>query len=148
MSDNGLGAWDPLTPPAVGELFEDVSAPWWIAGGYAIDAFVGRLDRQPHGDIDVGLLARDQIAVRSCLLHWDLHCTDPPGELRPWRPGEFLWEPIHDVWARERLGAPSRIRLALNPDDSGVWVYRRDARIRRPLSEIVWCSDGIPLSRA
>ena len=127
------------------KLFQGCKAPWWITGGYAIDAFVGRFDRRPHADIDIGLLARDQAAVRSCLARWDFHCGDPPGTLRPWRPGELLQEPIHDVWARERPGEPWRFQLVLNPDDSGVWVYRRDARIRRQLSELVWRSNGIPI---
>lgn len=144
MSSDGLGAWDPLTPAGIAALFGECDAPWWIAGGYAIDAFVRRFDRRPHGDIDVGLLARDQHAVRSCLPGWDFHCADPPGTLRPWRRAEFLREPIHDVWVRESRSQPWRLALVLNPDVSGVWVYRRDERIRRPLSELVWRSDGIP----
>jgi hypothetical protein len=143
MTD-GLGAWDPLTPAAVGELLESCPAPWWIAGGHAIDALVGEFDRRPHGDIDVGLLARDQEAIRATLAGWDLHCADPPGELRPWHQGEVLDEPIHDVWAREHSEGPWRLQLVLNPAERDDWIYRRDPRIRRRLAQIVWRSDGIP----
>ena len=87
MSDFGLGSWDPLAPSEVAMLLEECRAPWWIAEGFAIDAYVGRFDRRPHGDLDVGLLGRDQEAIRACLSGWDLHCADPPGRLRPgpWR---------------------------------------------------------------
>ena len=144
MSDDGLGIWDPLTPAAVGELLERCPARWWIAGGYAIDAFVGQLDRRPHGDIDVGLLARDQDAIRAVLAGWDLHCADPPGELRPWHHGEVLAEPIHDVWVREHPEGPWRLQLVLNPAEHDDWIYRRDSRIRRRLEQITWRSGGIP----
>lgn len=139
-----LGEWDPMTPREAADLLDASRAPWWIAGGYAIDAFLDRPDRRPHDDLDVGLLARDQQAIRSCLAGWDLHCADPPGNLRPWRPGEHLEEPIHDVWARERADRPWRLQLVLNPGDEDTWIYRRDVRIRLPLSELVWRSEGIP----
>ena len=144
MSDDGLGPWDPLTPAAVAELLEHCPAPWWIAGGYAIDAFVGQFDRRPHGDIDVGLLARDQAAIRAVLAGWDLNCADPPGKLRLWHHGEVLEEPIHDVWVREHPEGPWRLQLVLNPAEHDDWIYRRDSRIRRRVEQITWRSDGIP----
>ena len=142
--DVDLENWDPLGPEDVAALFEACPVPWWIAGGYAIDAFVGRFDRRPHEDVDVGLLARDQLALRACLAEWDLYCADPPGTLRPWRPDEVLEEPIHDVWGRRDPDHPWRLALVLNTSASGEWTYRRDERIRRPLPELVWRSDGIP----
>jgi len=139
-----LGPWDHLHPVAVAGLLDGCPISWWIAGGYAIDAFVGRTDRREHDDIDVGILARDQGILQSHLAGWDLRCADPPGALRPWRTGEILEEPIHDVWARERANQPWRLDVLLNSGGADVWIYRRDARIRRDLSELVWWSDGIP----
>jgi hypothetical protein len=145
MAAAGLGPWEPLTPPEVAALFHECPRPWWIAGGIAIDAFVGRGDRREHGDLDVGLLARDQAAVRAAVLaDWDLHCADPPGSLRPWHPGETLQEPVHDVWARESADGPWRFDISLNPADGDEWAYRRDARIRMPLVDLVFRVDGIP----
>lgn len=81
---------------------------------------------------------------RDNLAGWDLHCADPPGSFRPWHPGETLEEPIHDVWARERPARPWRLQILLNPGDGETWIYRRDTRVRRRLSELVWRSSGIP----
>lgn len=142
--DPELGRWDPLSPQAAAALFAECAAPWWIAGGYAVAAFSGSFERRPHDDLDVGLLARDQDVARELLRGWDLHCADPPGRLRPWRPGEVLEEPIHDIWARERRAGPWRFQLVLNPAEGGEWVYRRDPRIRRPVVDLVWQSGGIP----
>ncbi len=139
-----LGHWEPLSPPQIADLFESCPCRWWIAGGHAIDAFVGVLDRRPHEDVDVGLLTRDQTTMQVFLHSWELHCADPPGHLRPWRTGEVLAEPIHDVWARSHASGPWRFQLLLNPADGDEWVYRRDPRIRLPVDEIVWRRDGIP----
>jgi Aminoglycoside-2''-adenylyltransferase len=139
-----LERWEPLSPAGVAALLAPCPAPWWIAGGYAIDAFVGHLDRRTHEDIDVGLLASDQQELRGCLAGWELYCADPPGTLRPWRAGEALAEPIHDVWGRPGAAEPWRLALVLNTSEGPVWTYRRDPRVRRPLSELVWRSDDVP----
>ncbi len=143
-TEPGLGHWDPLRPIEVARALDRCSFPWWIAGGFAIDAFLGQTDRREHDDIDVGILARDQGALQAHLGSWDLHCVDPPGSLRPWRTGEILEEPVHDVWARARSSSPWRLQVLLNPGDAETWIYRRDARIRRDLSDLVWWLKDIP----
>ena len=139
-----LEPWEPMTPGEVANALRGCDCPWWIAGGYAIDAFVGAFDRRPHGDVDVGLLARDQHCVRACLAGWEAWCADPPGALRPWGEGETITEPVHDVWLRPGRSEPWRIALVLNSHVGDTWVYRRDERVRRPLGELVWWLDGIP----
>ncbi|GAA3080071.1 nucleotidyltransferase domain-containing protein [Streptosporangium carneum] len=122
-------------------LFQGLDAPWWISGGYAIELVVGRAYRE-HGDVDVGLLRRDQLAARRLLADWDCHVADPPGTLRPWPVGETLPARAHDIWVRERADGPWRFQLMLDEADGDEWVYRRDARVRRPLSSLTVAEDG------
>jgi hypothetical protein len=35
------GPWGDRTPPDAAKLLRDYPGRWWIAGGWAIDAFVG-----------------------------------------------------------------------------------------------------------
>lgn len=144
MSVHELGRWEPLRPVEAAELLSGCRAPWWIAGGYAIDAFVGVTERRPHDDLDVGLLARDQEVVRRALDGWDAWCADPPGTLRPWLAGERLPEPVHDVWLRRHARDSWRLALLLNPAAGDEWLYRRDPRVRRPLAGLIWRAEGIP----
>ena len=53
-----------------------------IAGGWAIDLFLGRQTR-PHHDLDIQILRRDQAALRGLLADWDLHLAGD-GRLQPW----------------------------------------------------------------
>src|SRR4051812_46951379 len=94
-----LGAWTPVAPEVLPEILAGLDFPWWLAGGWAIDAYLGRQTRQ-HADTDVLILRRDHLAVRAALTDWDVHAADPPGTLRPWPLGETLPDTVHDVWVR------------------------------------------------
>ncbi len=136
------GPWEPFTPAEASRVLGRLSIPWWIGGGLALEAFVGRAWRD-HGDLDVGLFRADQAEVRDHLLGWDVACADPPGTLRPWPRGETLGERVHDVWVRERPDAPWRFQVMLDERDGEDWVFRRDARIRRPVASLTWAMDGV-----
>ncbi|MDA1362261.1 hypothetical protein O1R50_21730 [Glycomyces luteolus] len=144
MSAHHLGRWEPLTPNEVRDLLAAVDSPWWIAGGYAIEFAVGEPFRE-HGDVDVQLLRRDQLAAQDALPGWELWAADPPGELRPWEAGEVLSPEIHDIWCREVPGGPWRFQFMLDEAEGDDWVSRRDPRIRRPIDGIGSVSaDGVP----
>jgi Aminoglycoside-2''-adenylyltransferase len=138
-----LGVWKPLTPRQVATLFSALRAPWWIAGGWAVDAFLGRKSRE-HGDIDVSILRDDQQKVQQLLSGWDLQAVEPPGSLRPWLPNEVLPESVHDIWCRPSPAAAWGLQLMLDESDGDDWVYRRNPAVSRPLSTLIWRKTGIP----
>jgi Aminoglycoside-2''-adenylyltransferase len=144
MADD-LGPWEPLSPAEVAGLFEPMPAPWWIAGGWAIELYLGRPVRS-HADIDILLLRRDQHRVHEALPGWDIQAADPPGSLRPWPAGETLPVEVHDIWCREHPGRPWRLQFMLDTTDGEDWVSRRDARIRRPVASLgSRTEDGLPI---
>ncbi|MGH2560511.1 MAG: nucleotidyltransferase domain-containing protein [Thermomicrobiales bacterium] len=143
MAADELGPWEPLTVPQVVDLLRGYDQPWWIAGGQAIDLFVGRQTR-PHGDVDVQVLHRDQCAVRAHMHDWDLHAADPPGALRPWPLDEVLDEAIHDVWCRPAPDVPWSLQLMLLSTEEDRWVFRRDRRIGGSLATFGLRRDGVP----
>ncbi|MFI6481221.1 nucleotidyltransferase domain-containing protein [Nonomuraea sp. NPDC050663] len=126
------GPWEAAPLDDVVALFRNLPAPWWIAGGYAVELAVGRPYRE-HGDVDIALLRRDHLAARALLAGWDVHAADPPGSLRPWPEGETLPQHVHDIWVREDPQGPWRFQLMLDEAEGEEWVFRRDPRIRRPL---------------
>lgn len=136
------GHWDPLTPQAVAELFKDAPFLWWVAGGYAIEAFAGRTVRE-HADIDLGIFRDDEAELHRRLDGWDAHCADPPGILRPWLADETLPARVHDIWVRGQAGGPWRFQFMINEREGTEWIYRRDARTRRDIAELTWDSGGV-----
>jgi hypothetical protein len=130
-----LGPWEPMMPAEVGDLLRSAACPWWIAGGWAIDLYLGRQTRV-HSDIDVLVLRDDQLEMQQALAGWDLHAADPPGTLRGWRRGEVLPPAVHDVWCRRTSSSPWSLQLMIDDASDGVWTYRRDRRIERPVKEL------------
>jgi Aminoglycoside-2''-adenylyltransferase len=131
-----LWPWEPIGPRAVADLLEELEAPWWIAGGCAVDLFLGRETRR-HDDFDVALLRSDQGALFEELRDWDLYYATPGHTLEPWD-GHWLESPIHGIWGR-RSNAPNSpwtCEFLLNEQEHGNWVFRRNQAITRPLEDI------------
>jgi hypothetical protein len=127
--------WQPLTPREIAAHFAGAPFPWWIAGGLAIDHFVGRRLR-PHEDIDVLVLRCDQGLVQEALSGWDCMAADPPGTLRPWRQEEFLPPSVSCVWCRPDRSGPWRMELLLDEGDRVQWRSRRCPSAVKPAAEL------------
>jgi aminoglycoside-2''-adenylyltransferase len=142
------GVWDPASPDEVAAELEDLEAPWWIAGGWAIELAAGRPLRE-HADTDVLVLRRDHLTVQHHLAgRWDLWAVDPPGTLRLWHPGEHLPQRVNGVWCRRDPQAPWCFELMIDESDGDEWVSRRHAGVRRALRDLGCTTPGgIPFLR-
>lgn len=139
-----MGPWSPLGVAETAALFAGLDAPWWIAGGWAIDLFLGRQTRA-HSDTDVLLLRRDQLVAQRALAGWDLHAADPPGVLRPWREGEWLAPPIQDMFGRRTPASDWALQLMLLEGEGERWIFRRTPAIGGPITALTRRSaEGIP----
>ena len=136
------GVWDHLPLEQVVSIFTGFSKPWWIAGGFAIDAFAG-IGRREHDDVDVCVFASDHLAVQEHLRDWQLQYADPPGKLNPWPRGFELPAEVHDIWARGSEDDPWRFQLMLNPGGPAELVFRRDERISVPLERALFLKDSV-----
>jgi hypothetical protein len=132
-----------MSPSEVAALLGGVGFPWWVAGGWAIDLHLGRQTRD-HDDMDVLVLRDDQLALQQALCGWDLQAADPPGSLRPWHAGEVLPTEVHDIWCRREPGSPWSLQVMVDDAHDGIWQYRRDTRIKRPVSGLDGSSDKGP----
>jgi hypothetical protein len=119
----------------VAAVLADFPRPWFIAGGWAIDLFAGRKTRD-HEDVDVGILRRDQRALREFLVDRDFEKVEK-GRRAPWPQTQQLNIPVHEVCARRLDGMPRQIEFLFSEARDEQWVFRRDARIERPLSEAI-----------
>jgi hypothetical protein len=118
--------------------------PWWVAGGWAIDLFLGRQTRHHH-DVDIAILRRDQATVQRHLADWSLRWVESRsgGRFHPWRAEEGLAWPIHEIHGKHPNGAT--IELLLNEAAGDIWHFRRDPRIARPLSRVARTTPaGVP----
>jgi hypothetical protein len=140
------GSWLPRTPADVADLLSGHRGRWWIAGGYAIEAFTG-LPRR-HEDVDPSIPRRDVPLLRAHLAgRLDVWSADS-GTLRPLlEPDEPLTRSCENLWLRAGGDAPWEYDVILMDVDDSHWSYKRDDRISRPLDDILWTKDGIDYLR-
>lgn len=145
------GVWHPWSPHEAATFFAPLPAPWWIAGGWAIDLFLGHQTR-PHDDLDVQVLRQHQHEVRTLLRGWDVQAADPstPESIpewpfHEWEIGEDLSPEVHDIWCRPSTTEPWAIQLMIADAHEDRWLFRRNPGIARPISAIGRVTrDGIP----
>jgi hypothetical protein len=137
------GRWEPMDPPAVAELMAGFPRPWWIVGGWSIDAFTG-VPRE-HEDLDLSILGCDVPAFRAHLGDAWTPWSNDGGTLRPLsdRFPEVL-NVESQVWLRRSAADPWVLDLPITPDRDGLWTNKRDADHLLPVEEATWvAANGI-----
>ncbi len=135
------GPIDPLTPVEARDVLAGLDAPWWVAGGWAIEAFTG-VSRH-HEDIDLSVFRRDLPALRRHLGDRFHLWSASDGGLLHLASGRAMPEDSEQVWFREHALAPWRGEVLLNADVEGRWRSKRDASFVAPLDDVTWVRDGI-----
>jgi hypothetical protein len=137
-----LGPWVPLGLGAACTLLGPAPFPWWLAGGHALDLFVGHQTRA-HADLDISLLRSDAPRLRAFLAGWDLHLAHD-GVLTPWLEPEVA-PPVNSAWCRTRPTEPWCLQAMFEEGTSTEWICRRHPEIRVPWSEaILRSAEGTP----
>ncbi len=130
-------SFDPLTEHLA--PVSDLAVPWYIAGGWGIDLFVGRVTRD-HQDVDLVLARTDQRAAFDHLPDraWSRIVPHPEGltgrgTMEPWD-GEPLSMPTHQIIADDSDG--SRIEFLLSDIDNVLWRSRRNREVTMPVQSM------------
>ena len=142
-----LDNWSPLAVEDVYQLFSGAPFDWCLAGGYAVEQFVGRSLRG-HVDIDVVIFRDQQATVRAWLEDWRLYAADPPGKLRLWSEDEYLPVGVHDIWGHRPEVHAWELQIMLQEVDDQTWIFRRDDRIRGSRASFIDRSGNMPVIRA
>lgn len=137
------GAWAPLTPTGLAALMDGFDRPWWVVGGWSVEAFTGV--HREHEDIDLSILACDVPAFRAHLgSDWTPWSNDG-GTLRPL--SDTFPEPLDvqsQIWVRRDAASPWVLDLPITPDRDGMWTNKRWAAHVVPVDEATWLAgDGI-----
>lgn len=137
------GDWAPLDPAGLADFMTGFSRPWWIVGGWSIEAFTG-VPRE-HEDIDLSILACDLDAFREHVgEEWNLW-SNHGGTLRPFNDRHPEVLDVHSqVWVRRSAADPWVIDLPITPDRGGLWTSKRDPDHVAPVEEVTWVhEDGL-----
>ncbi|NPD05924.1 hypothetical protein HN031_14640 [Nocardioides sp. zg-1308] len=145
--DRWYGGWDPLTPSTIAEFMDGFDRPWWITGGWSVEAFTGV--SRPHEDMDVSILASDAEAFRLFL----------GDRWTPWNVDDSWFRPFDDrfpevrpdsqLWIRRDAQSPWVLDVPLTPDTRGRWTNKRNPEHTEDLDDVTWVApDGLRYARA
>lgn len=143
----------------VRDLLIGFGTPWFLCGGWAADAWLGRQTRD-HGDVDIAVFHRDHHAIFEHFAGWALVAYDPnvPDDTaEPWN-GRHLDLPAHvHVPTRESPLVTStalthtafEFEFLLNDGSDGHCVLSRDLDVVVPLERCMRPSSwGLPTAAA
>lgn len=140
------GPWRARTPQDAAELLDGYGGRWWIAGGWAIEAFTGM--SRPHDDVDPSILRSDVHALRQHLSgRLDVWQADDGALLPLVGPTDSLTPTCENLWLRASGADPWEYDVILMDATATSWTYKRDARIGLPLDQILWEREGITYLR-
>jgi len=141
-----LSKWDAWSPADVAQRLAGLEAPWYIAGGWAIDLFLGGGHRE-HGDLEVAVPRQHFSDIASRLPGYEFF-VPANGLLWPLDHAGDFFEAEHQTWVREPSTGHWRLDIFREPSENRMWVCRRDKRIRMAYSDLIeYTSDGIPYCR-
>jgi hypothetical protein len=142
----------------VAGLMSTFRPTWALCGGWAVDAWLGRLTRD-HGDTDVVVFLNDQRAFFEHMAGWQLVAHDTTvdgGTGEPWNGRPVLLPAhIHSRFPVAGEQLPDRVDNAagqgfglefqMNERSGGDWVLSREPLISVPLTRCVQQSAwGVP----
>jgi ribosomal protein S18 acetylase RimI-like enzyme len=117
----------------------------WVAGGWALDLFLGRQTR-PHVDTDIVIRRTDQARISEAFPGWEVFRTHAPG-LSLWDGRSFL-DSTPNVWLREDMDRPWSLELMFLDGEGDRWVYRRNKDIGGRMDDLGLVNDeGISFLR-
>jgi hypothetical protein len=138
----------PAVPVAyVRDLLQGLRTPWFLCGGWAVDAWLGRQTRD-HADVDIAVFHHDQRAIFAHLSGWALVGHDPnvaDDTSEPWN-GRHLDLPahIHVPTSGSPLATSTAVRhtafefeFLLNERAGHDWVLNREAQLTVPVDGAV-----------
>ena len=116
-------------------LMDGFGAPWCVAGGWALDLFLGRVTR-PHTDLELAIFRRDQSRLHTHFQGWTFRVA-VNGQREAWQSDDYLESPLHEIHASSADEPPEEVEFLLNERDAERWVFRRDPAIVLPLERAI-----------
>jgi hypothetical protein len=131
-------AW---TPDQAADALEGVSAPWAVAGGWALDLWLGAQTRE-HGDLEIAVPTAffSEIQARLEALGLKLFTNDE-GEVIALGPGAAPAGRGFQTWVADPAVNRWRMDVFSEPGDAQTWIYRRTGELSAPRA---WASGRTP----
>jgi hypothetical protein len=130
--------WDAWRPDQVAQRLRAVTAPWYVAGGWALDLHRAEQARGHH-DLEIGVPAAAFGQILEALADCEFEAV---GSGQLWPADSPALARTHQTWVSEPdpdrvRGRVYRLDVFREPERAGQWVYRRDEQIVLPYDRVI-----------
>ena len=135
-------AW---APGEAALALEGVAAPWAVAGGWALDLWLGNQTRE-HEDLEIAVPAMFFSEIQARLEQLGLRVFDiVDGQVIALETGETPHSRMHQTWVMDPAVNGWRMDIFREPGDARTWVYRRTGELSAPRAWATGRTDsGVP----
>lgn len=135
--------WEPISVAEARNIFDPIPVWWAIAGGWALDLYLGQQTRY-HEDTDIVIFRDEHEAVFDRLSQDWLIYKAESGNLSLREPGEYLTT-TKDIWLSRNETSPWKLQLMIIDREQEDWIYGRKPSIRRKWADIrAFTPEGTP----
>ncbi|MFE3545599.1 nucleotidyltransferase domain-containing protein [Nocardia sp. NPDC059177] len=134
--------WDPWTPSVVAARLAGCTAPWAVAGGWALDLFTGSISRA-HADLEITVPRADFPLIAAAFPEYE---WDVVGDGIVWPYAVAGRRPdLHQTWLRDPFTGTYHLDVFREPHDGSTWICRRHPAITLPYPDLIHATPtGIP----
>jgi hypothetical protein len=131
--DPDVDAWDAWRPEEVSARLANGRAPWHVAGGWALDLFLG-YQRRAHEDIEIEVPHGrfDQVVAALTGYEFFVVAND---RVWPLAQAGSLLATHHQTWVREQATGHWQLDVFREPSAGNYWVCRREVRLQLPYEQ-------------
>ena len=142
-----VSKWDAWRPEKIARVLAAVEVPWYVAGGWAIDLFLGG-QRREHDDLEIAVPNHRFDEVAEALGGLEICVITGSNQAMLLADARDRLAETHQTWAREPGTGLWRVDVFREPSDDDTWIFRRDERIRLPFEQAIErTAEGIPYGR-
>jgi hypothetical protein len=139
--------WQAWRPDEVARLLDGVRVPWYVAGGWALELFLGGGHRE-HDDLEIAAPNSRFDEVADALGGLEIFLITDRTEATPLAEARGRFFDTHQTWVREPATGFWRFDVFREPSDGDTWICRREPKLRMPYARLIeWTDDGIPYGR-
>jgi hypothetical protein len=139
--------WQAWRPEQVARLLAALRVPWYVAGGWALELFLGGGHRE-HDDLEIAAPNSRFDEVVKALGALEIFLITDRTEATPLAEARGRFFDTHQTWVREPATGFWRFDVFREPSDGDTWICRREPKLRMPYARLIeWTDDGIPYGR-
>lgn len=136
-----LNNWELLGIASLKQIMHDADYDWYLAGGIALDEFLGRKTRD-HEDMDILVNFKYLERILEYFKSYKVY-TARNGSL-----SLTLFNEIHStdsLWIAKDDEESFIIQILFFEEEAGQWVYKRDNTIRKRIEEIYFVRNDMKI---